>query len=166
MERRYIYLAFSLKTSSIRKYTGYSGRRVQTLTPTRQPYKGTNTCATMSLSTRTRQGSHPTWEMLVSSCLGQFAVCSENVAVGMEEKVFVSFSDSPERFWLQFSSGTSTLERIGDALADYTITSAHSSLWGVKMHGDITVEPLITDPPISGQPPKSGQAPRNGLKLP
>ena len=63
-------------------------------------------------------------ELLVSSRSGQFAVCSENVAVGMEEKVFVSFSDSPGRFWLQFSSGTSTLELIGDALADDTITSA------------------------------------------
>ena len=62
-------------------------------------------------------------EMLVSSRSGQFAVCSENVAVGMEEKVFVSFSDSPGRFWLQFSSGTNTLEQIGDALADDTITS-------------------------------------------
>ena len=63
-------------------------------------------------------------EMLVSSQLGQFAVCSENVAVGMEEKVCVSFSDSPRRFWLQFSSGNSTLELIGDTLADDTVISA------------------------------------------
>ena len=63
-------------------------------------------------------------ELLVISGLGQFATCSENVSVGMEAKVYVSFSDSPGRFWLQLASNTSTLESIANCLADVTITSS------------------------------------------
>ena len=36
--------------------------------------------------------------MLVEAGLGQFAICSENVSVGVAAKVYVVFADSPGRF--------------------------------------------------------------------
>ena len=37
-------------------------------------------------------------QMLVEAGLGQFAICSENVSVGVAAKVYVAFADSPGRF--------------------------------------------------------------------
>ena len=63
-------------------------------------------------------------ELLVAAGLGQHAICSENVSVGQSAKVFVAFSDSPGRFWLQLSSKSPTLEMITSALANEDMTSS------------------------------------------
>ena len=68
-------------------------------------------------------GEMPYSGLLVDRGLGQFAICSENVAIQSQEKVFVSFSDSPGRFWLQLASKAGTLEAIETALADKSVTS-------------------------------------------
>ena len=62
--------------------------------------------------------------MLVSIGLGQFAICNENVSVGTTTKVFVAFSDSPGRFWLQLATASPTLEVIAVALADEMMSSS------------------------------------------
>ena len=49
-------------------------------------------------------------EVLVGEGFGQYAICSENVSVGMKAKVFISFSDSPGGFWLQLSEKVEALE--------------------------------------------------------
>ena len=73
-------------------------------------------------------GEMPYSELLVDRGLGQFAICSENVAIQSQEKVFVSFSDSPGRFWLQLASKVATLEAIETALADRSVTSHYKPL--------------------------------------
>ena len=62
--------------------------------------------------------------MLVNAGLGQFAICNENVGVGTTAKVFVAFSDSPGRFWLQFSTASPTLEVISVVLGDEAMMSS------------------------------------------
>ena len=62
--------------------------------------------------------------MLVEAGLGQFAICSENVKIGITSKVYVAFSDSPGRFWLQFSSNSHILDVITSVLADDAVTSS------------------------------------------
>ena len=66
--------------------------------------------------------------MLVSVGLGQFAICNENVSVGTTAKVFVAFSDSPGRFWLQLSAASPTLEIIAIALSDEAVVSSLNPL--------------------------------------
>ena len=66
--------------------------------------------------------------MLVELGLGQFAICNENVSVGNTEKVYVAFSDSPGRFWLQLSNCSATLSLIDVTLADEAIVSSLQAL--------------------------------------
>ena len=63
-------------------------------------------------------------ELLVSRRLGQFAICSQNVSVGVQAKVFVAFTDSPGRFWLHLSNSSSSLDSITSSLQGDSITSS------------------------------------------
>ena len=63
-------------------------------------------------------------QMLVEAGLGQFAICSENVGVGVAAKVYVAFADSPGRFWLQLSQNSPKLDVITEMLSDEGITSS------------------------------------------
>ena len=63
-------------------------------------------------------------QMLVEAGLGQFAICRENVSVGVAAKVYVAFADSPGRFWLQLSKNSPKVDFITEMLSDEGITSS------------------------------------------
>ena len=73
-------------------------------------------------------------ELLVERKLGQFAICAQSVAVGNKQNVYVSYVDSPGKFWVQLSKTAIVLQDLMDDLNDQKVVSSLKPLPPVAMN--------------------------------